>query len=188
MRILFFFFLPPTLRWYPPETAVTWKLFFEDQSKLIIGRALLHAWSRRMRHFSHAESKLPRDDSLFPVLEWPCLFRGSAGCRPNNRPHWLTLTFCPLEQSLQSHSLCLRNLLSQPHCLPVGFEPCLCWFIISSCYTQHALWLLEQTSFVFLQRHNCANISSTTIGSFLKQGRRVNKSASDRNPSCIHRN
>lgn len=97
------------------------------------------------------------ENSSFPVLEWLCIFCGGAGCRPNNRPHWLTLTFLP-PWTIAAVTLVVPGKVAFSAAL-VNTRCTWFWPVFAgsssrlATHTQHDLWRLEQMCLLFIFCH-----------------------------------
>lgn len=119
---------------------------------------------------------------VWQALPWQWNFRSNqAGCTANNKPHWLTSVFYPLDTDCSHTVLALWKLAFSPvsphRHLPVYSAHCLHWPIclstdfhsgFSGCWiSSHTQHVLRQNradvSFHIFQRHNCVNTSEITF-------------------------
>lgn len=132
---------------------VTWKQFWKEvdnwsESWATLGdRTVFQCWTITALS----------ENSSFPVLEWLCIFCGGAGCRPNNRPHWLALTFLP-PRTVAAVTLVVPGKVAFSAALvntrcTVDFDPSLLAHHLISQHTQHDLWRLEQMCLLFIFCH-----------------------------------
>lgn len=99
---------------------VTCKRFFQARGSWWLKPLLVNTFGCQWRQFSKAESLLCLQKThCFQLLTvWHALLRQCsflcnwAGCSANNEPHWMNITFCPLDTQYSNSVEFCEKLLS----------------------------------------------------------------------------